>query len=146
MRKYNIYLIEEEFANHYFGREKMFFSLFSEYNTSIGYLRDILTKQINYITNPIPVLKINQFVISELNLKSSIGMDNESYTIQALNKKSKATLYVTEEYLTLVGIGEYEAEMNFFELLRKWDSRFLAVDTKEIRFGWLTPIKQRNFV
>ncbi|MFZ3587820.1 sporulation inhibitor of replication protein SirA [Bacillus sp. DJP31] len=146
MREYTIYWIEEEFAHHYFGREKMFYHLFEEYTSAIGELRPILNKQVNYVTKPIPVLHINQFIQNEMKTKTNYRFIEELHIFQANKNKSKATLHVSEQHLTLVGTGEYEAEMTFFELLRKWDSRFLAVDTNQMRFGWLTPIKQRKFV
>ncbi len=146
MREYTIYWIEEVFAHHYFGREKMFYRLFEEYNTAMDELKSILTKQVNYVTKPIPALHINQFIQAEMKTQANYRFFEGEHMYQAQNKKSKATLLVTEQHLILVGTGEYEAEMTFFELLRKWDSRFLAVDMNQIRFGWLTPLKQRNFV
>ena len=46
MKTYQIYLIEDEFAQHFFGREKLFFNLFLEYIQTTGPLRNILQKQI----------------------------------------------------------------------------------------------------
>ena len=46
MRTYQIYLIEDEFAHHYYGREKLFFNLFLEYIQARGRLKSILQKQI----------------------------------------------------------------------------------------------------
>ena len=37
MRTYQIYLIEDEFAHHYFGRERLFFNLFLEYIQTTGH-------------------------------------------------------------------------------------------------------------
>ena len=51
MRNYQLYLIEDEFAAHYFGRERMFFKLFQEHHKADGELKFITNKQITYITN-----------------------------------------------------------------------------------------------
>lgn len=36
MRTYQLYLIDEPFASHYFGREQMFYQLFKEYEQATG--------------------------------------------------------------------------------------------------------------
>ncbi|MCY9397931.1 sporulation inhibitor of replication protein SirA, partial [Bacillus inaquosorum] len=55
-RHYYTYLIKEEFANHYFGRESVMFELFQDYHwTSLTKQQYEMTeKQIQYITQPIP--------------------------------------------------------------------------------------------
>jgi hypothetical protein len=146
MREYTIYWIQEEFAHHYFGREGMFFRLFTEAKESAFVDEHILKKQVNYVTKSIPGIHINQFIETEMRSKTSYRLTKEGHMIQVQNGNSKACLCVKEQYLTLWGEGNYEAEMMFFELLRKWDTRFLAMDFKQNRFGWISPIKQRKFV
>ncbi|MBM7659261.1 hypothetical protein JOC85_000028 [Bacillus mesophilus] len=146
MREYMIYLIEEEFARHYFGREGMFYNLFAEYNVARGELKSILSKQINYITKPIPAIHFNQYIETELKNKTSYRFTHEGHYIEGQNGESIATLSVSERNLTLLAKGKYEAEMVCFELLKQWDSRFLAVNVQQASFGWISPVKQRKFV
>jgi hypothetical protein len=146
MREYMIYLIEEEFAHHYFGREGMFYNLFAEYNDTRGELKSILTKQINYITKPIPAIQFHQYIESELKTNSSYCLTVDGHYLESQNGESYASLAVSERTLTLFAKGKYEAEMVFFELLKKWDSRFLAVNSQQASFGWISPKKQRKFV
>lgn len=58
MRTYQIYLIEDEFAHHYYGREKLFFNLFLEYIQARGRLKSILQKQIEYVTKTVPIIQL----------------------------------------------------------------------------------------
>ncbi|WP_456275397.1 sporulation inhibitor of replication protein SirA [Bacillus sp. AK128] len=146
MRGYTIYLIEEEFAHHYYGREGMFYKLFAEYNDARGELKSILGKQINYITKPIPAISFNQYVESELKNRSSYRLTTDGHYIEGHNGLSYASLSVSERSLHLLAKGKYESEMVFFDLLKKWDSRFLAVNIQQASFGWISPVKQRKFV
>jgi hypothetical protein len=146
MREYTIYWIEEEFAHHYFGRESMFYRLFTEAREIVANDEHFLKKQVKYITKSIPGIHINQFIQAEMKSKTSYRLTKEGHMIQVQDGKSKACLSVNERFLTLRGMGNYEAEMLFFELLRKWDTRFLAIDFNQMRFGWISPMKQRKFV
>ena len=55
-----------------------------------------------------------------------------------------ATLEVGESMIVVKASGSYEAETAFFEVLRKIESSFLAVDLDHQRFGWLKPMKERK--
>ncbi len=145
MRAYQLYLIEEEFASHYFGREKMFFQLFQEYEESSGALKSILAKQIQYITKPIPGLKLHQYVNQQLYRKNDFLVKKGAYYIK-MGKRSNAKLEVNDQSLILEASGNYDAETIFFEVLRKSESSFLAIDLEHHRYGWLKPIKERKFV
>ncbi|MFE8695076.1 sporulation inhibitor of replication protein SirA [Cytobacillus sp. FJAT-53684] len=145
MRAYQLYLIEEEFASHYVGREKMFFQLFQEFEESSGALKSILSKQIQFITKPIPGLKLHQYINQHLYRKNDFLAKKGAYYIK-VGKKSNAKLEVKDQSLILEASGNYDAEAIFFEVLRKSESFFLAIDLKHHRYGWLKPIKERKFV
>jgi hypothetical protein len=146
LREYTIYWIEEEFAHYYFGREGMFYRLFAESNEAKGELESVLSMQVNYITKPIPSIQFNQFIKNEMKHRTSYRLTKEGHTVNVENGNSRACLSVAERNITLLTSGKYEAEMMFFELLKKWDPRFLAVDFTQTRFGWISPRKQRKFV
>lgn len=145
MRVYQLYLIEEEFASHYFGRERMFFQLFQEYEKSSGELNLILGKQIQYITKPIPGLKLRQYINQQLYRKQNFRSRKGLYYIET-GKRSKASLELFDQSLVIEACGNYDAETVFFEVLRKSESSFLAIDIRHHRYGWLKPIKERKFV
>lgn len=145
MRDYQIYLIEDEFATHYFGRERMFYELFEEYENTAGKLNKIIAKQIQYITKPIPGLRLHQNIHLEMQQKMNFKMDKSgNYIIDG--KKSSAALTIHDRYLSIEARGNYDAETMFFEVLRKYEGSFLAIDMEHGRYGWLKPIKERKFV
>ncbi len=145
MRAYQLFLIEEEFASHYFGRERMFFQLFQEYENSSGELKKIISKQIQFITKPIPSLKLHQYINQHLDRKKDFEVKNNIYYIK-FGKKSSAKLELLDQCLVLEASGNYDAEAAFFEVLRKNEASFLAIDIEQHRYGWLKPIKERKFV
>jgi hypothetical protein len=146
VRNYQLYLIEDEFAAHYFGKERLFFQLFLECERSQGELKDITKKQINYITKPLPVLKIHQHLQKQLGKVRGFKEDHGKYYMELSGKLSSAYLEVFEKNLTVRAKGSYEAETVFFEVLRKSEASFLAIDLDHFRFGWLRPIKERKLI
>ncbi|MCQ6276290.1 sporulation inhibitor of replication protein SirA [Bacillus sp. V3B] len=145
MRTYQLYLIDDEFASHYFGKERMFYKLFKESEEAIGEYKHILKKQINFITKPIQGLKIHRYVSQNLQKNKSFYIKNGTYYLE-IRKRGCAELEIKERYLILKSSGHYEAETIFFEVLRKLESSFLAIDLDHQRCGWLKPIKERKFV
>jgi hypothetical protein len=146
VRKYQLYLIEDEFAAHYFGRERMFFQLFQEHEVSNGELKHITKRQIHYITKHLQTLKIHQLIQKQLGMLKGFKSEHGTYTIELSGKLSTAKLEVQENRVLVEAMGNYDAETVFFEVLRKCETSFLAIDMEHQRFGWLKPIKERKFV
>lgn len=146
VRKYQLYLIEDEFATHYFGRERLFFQLFHEHQKSNGELKFITQKQISYITKKVEVLKIHQLIQKQLGKIKGFKAEHGAYSIDLSGKLSTAKLEVFQDLITIDAQGSYEAETAFFEVLRKCESSFLALDLEHQRYGWLKPIKERKFI
>ncbi|KAB2337612.1 sporulation inhibitor of replication protein SirA [Cytobacillus depressus] len=145
MRSYQLYLIEDEFASHYFGREKMFFQLFHEFEHATGALKSILARQIQFITKPIPGLKLHQYINQQMYKNKDFLTNKGVYYIET-GKKSRARLEIKDQCLILESNGNYDAEASFFEILRKSEASFLAIDINHHRYGWLKPIKERKLV
>ena len=145
MRNYQLYLIVEEFASHYFGREKMFFRLFQEHEEAVGEFKYILEDQVHFITRPIQTLKIHQVLEKQLQKIKTLHVNNGIYYIE-IGSRSFAKLEIHERFMNLKASGDYEAETIFFEILRKIESSFLAIDFENFCCSWLKPIKETNFV
>lgn len=146
MRNYRLYLIKDEIANHYSGRERLFFNLFSEYmRTNDQQLKRILQKQIQFITLPVPKWKLERKLMNELQTNNEFSYNHEWFTIQNDNL-SRAVLKMEENYIQVEAKGYYDAESIFFEVIRKNIPSFLAIDIENGLYGWLKPIKERNFV
>jgi hypothetical protein len=146
MRTYQIYLIEDEFAHHYYGREKLFFNLFLEYIQARGRLKSILQKQIEYVTKKVPIIQLQLAIEQRLQKKMNYWTQNGKYYLEKTNGSSKAVLIIQNDSITLEAEGDYEAETAFFESIRKYEATFLAIDFEHEKYGWLKPIKERKFV
>ena len=147
MRTYIIYLIENEFARHYYGREYMFFNLFRDFEQSEGTQKIILRRQINFVTKKIQAQLFTSFMDQQLKDNKDCYMENGVYYIRKKkNNQSEASLAFRNHSLILHADGTYECETIFFEWLRQWNPYFLALDTTKDRCAWLRPIKQRLYV
>lgn len=147
MRAYQLYLIKDEIASHYVGKERMFYQLFKDYNSAEGELKSIISKQIEYLTKPLPVLRIHQLLYQQLSKHTGFRVEQGTYHLRSNKLPSTATLKIVNDRTLLVeSDGSLEAETIFFEVLRKSETSFMAVDIDSTRYGWLKPIKERKFV
>ncbi|MBM4763869.1 sporulation inhibitor of replication protein SirA [Bacillus sp. B15-48] len=147
MRSYQLYLIKDDIAGHYFGRERLFFYLFKEYSKASGEMQAIISRQIKYITKPISVLRIHQMILQHLSKQKGFKSGQGEYSLYEKKSQSTAVLKIVNERTLLVeSAGSLEAETIFFEVLRKIEPSFIAVDLQSNLCGWLKPIKERKFV
>lgn len=144
MRNYHIYWIEEMFVQHYYGRERMFYQLFSEWESSNGEISTIIAKQVDYITKPIPYLPTQRLLQHEIAKVEGAKWENSAAKLE--KPESGATLALHEKCMTIHAWGQDDSEYVFFEILRRNMGQLLAIDIKNERFGWLKPIKQRKFI
>ncbi|WP_335871778.1 sporulation inhibitor of replication protein SirA [Bacillus sp. 2205SS5-2] len=145
MRNYYVYWIEDEVAAHFYGRERLFFSLFQDHNNATNVLKQILHQQITYISKPLPYLPTHRFIQNSLQ-KRNLLFTKYHYTIEYPENKSGACLEIYERYFLIRSWGEYDAEAVFFDILKKFEGRLLAIDLDLERYGWIKPIKARKFV
>lgn len=146
MRSYQIYLVEDEFAAHYFGRERMFYQLFWEYSQASGELKTIISKQVHFVTKAIPVLRLHQLLHQQMNRTKEFRLENGLYIYENKSVSSMAALKIHDRWLELDSSGHIETETVFFEILRKCESSFLAIDLESSKYGWLKPIKERKYI
>lgn len=149
MRNYYIYLLKEDVAYEYFGKEILIFNLFLEKLQEQSATRlQILLNQINYITNPISVIEINRYIEKNIPVEAEYNQNTTRFLYKANTSKSYsyAELEIFDRYIKLSSEGSYDAETHFFEVLRKYNSCFLAMDFENRHFGWLNPIKQERYI
>lgn len=142
MRRYVVYLLQDDVAKNYFGKEKMLYQLFYEAENKISPYHSVVKKQIQYITRKIPVKKLHQAFMSELKDALTSFEAEKIYEVQLKESASRAILLVNSNYLSIYSYGSIDAETAFFEVLRKLETCFLAVDFKNYNYGWLTPRKR----
>lgn len=148
MRTYSIFLMEPDVATDYFGKEHLLLTLFQEYNRTSTESQEIVTKQVNYITRNIPLFHMQQYIQKYLSYHKGFEVTRNGLEIHcsSMGGQSTAILKISHNKIELVSRGNFEAETTFFEVLRKFDPCFLAVDYSSKRCGWLNPIKQRSYI
>jgi len=144
MSRYELYIIDDRFANYFYGREKMFFNLFQEYENARGRLKNILARQVEYITKPIPALKIHKLLIQLLQTRSDFYIHNGDYYIE--NRTGLAKLTLEERKLIIESTGNMDCELTFLEILRKSEFNFYAVEIERNQYGWVRPFRIKKFV
>ncbi|GER68588.1 hypothetical protein BpJC7_30690 [Weizmannia acidilactici] len=146
MRTYYIYLIEEEIAQYYYGRERMFFDLFNQYSSVTGRLKNVIRQQIDYITKPIPLLSVQHVLQQIFPNQNEMVYENGAYRLISNKKGQYAEVNIEQRLLRLHASGSYDTETAIFETLRKFNGNLLAIDYDNKRFGWIKPVKERKFV
>ncbi|MGN1400516.1 MAG: sporulation inhibitor of replication protein SirA [Bacillus sp. (in: firmicutes)] len=150
MRKYQIYLIDEKFAEQYIGKENLFFSLFNDYYHAKGDYAAIIGKQVNYVTRKIPEQVIKVFTDFPSDDHQHISYDKGVYYIHLRENnghiRSKAILTYNQRMLQVTSEGTFDAEALLFEVLRKSKKSFMAVDVENMKYGWLNPVKERKLI
>lgn len=145
MRKYSIYLIKDEFAEYFYGRESKFYRLFAAQGSNINKQDNIIKKQINYITRPLPFLALHK-LLSEAVQDKKIVIKGKVYCTGNAKGNNGAELAIEENSLYLIAWGGFESESVFFEVLRKFEGHFFAIDRENERYGWVKPVKERKYI
>ncbi|GAE34711.1 hypothetical protein JCM9157_1786 [Halalkalibacter akibai JCM 9157] len=146
MRHYELYIVEEDVARQYYGQESKLFYLFLEHEKAKGSQKEILRKQIEYITKPIPALLLQQKLKQDLMKIEGYRKKKNTHLIEIIDRDSKAELVIGSDALYLTAEGSFEIETMFFEILRKCEPAFFAFSISEHRYGWLKPLKQQDFL
>lgn len=145
MREYKIYLIREPLSIEFYGREHKIFQLVNEYYYSSIELRTIIEKQLEYITEPIPMFELHTFIRKSYPYEIYYHEETGEYLLE-LADGAKAMLKIYPGEILLYANGTLDSETFFFELLRKFRSTFIAIDVKDERFGWLKPIAYQKYI
>ncbi|WP_033828997.1 sporulation inhibitor of replication protein SirA [Bacillus andreraoultii] len=144
MRRYDLYIIEDLFANYYYGREYFFYNLFKEYENANRKMKPILLKQVEYISSSIPVIRIHRQLMEQLKQRDDFYMKNGMFLIE--NSRGSASFAIQTNKCILQSRGSFDIDMVFMEALRKTDFNFLAIDIANERFGWVKPIKETTYL
>lgn len=145
VRKYELFLVKEEIAKHYVGRERLIYTLIADYKNADEHKSFILHKQIQYITEPINSEIERVLFLGEIHKIKNLQIEVAD-SILIICKKSKAKINFQPDLIKIESDGDYEAEMILFEILRKFRSYYIAIDTTKQKYGWLKPIKERKLV
>jgi outer membrane protein assembly factor BamB len=145
LRFYHIYWIKDEFAYYFYGREKVFYNLFYDWMHSKGEYKGILDLQVKYITQDLPVMQLFRLLRQKLSWQKGFIVEGNTYRLESAGK-NESTLEIQSEKMVLKASGSYDSETLFFESLRNFNGRLLALDFDNGRFGWVKPLKERKYV
>ncbi|WP_181832994.1 sporulation inhibitor of replication protein SirA [Bacillus taeanensis] len=141
MKRYTIYLIEDEAAKSCFGQEVLLYKLFLKGQADVSPQQTIIKKQISYITRLIPVLTIHSRLQEKLGGLNGYEM-KDNHIIFCPDSRAELRIYY--DHIVLLANGSLEAETMFFEILRQVESCFFAMNFQNHHFGWLSPIKTKK--
>ncbi|WKB34737.1 sporulation inhibitor of replication protein SirA [Terrilactibacillus sp. S3-3] len=98
MRQYEIYLIEDEIARHYFGTEWKLYDLFLESKqVEEGKLKHVIQKQIRYVIRPIPLQKVEGHLMSKCRRLPGYKADRHRHTVNDPGDDSFARLELRQK-------------------------------------------------
>ncbi|WP_020061988.1 sporulation inhibitor of replication protein SirA [Bacillus sp. 123MFChir2] len=141
MRTYELYLIREDITKAYFGREFLLFDLFARFAQSRSLSeKKVLYKQMKYITLPLQVMKLHHKM--EQALRTYGEYERNGYMHMVSNKNAYGEVRIKSQYIRMHASENVELETAIFEVLRKCELTFLAMDYESKQYGWLNPLKQ----
>lgn len=146
MRQYSIYLMKEEITERYYGREAKIFQLFLDEHRAKGRRKEIIRRQIEFVTRTILPLDMEHLFIDKRHHSPQTYIQTVKKRSIVEKKNSKAELVVHGTHLTICAEGNYEAETILFDVLSKYDPCFFALDLINFRYGWLYPIRKMKLI
>ncbi|SFD00532.1 Protein of unknown function [Bacillus sp. 491mf] len=141
MRAYELYLIREDITKAYFGREFLLFDLFARFAQSRSLSeKKVLYKQMKYITLPLQVMKLHYKMEQALRTYGTYERNGYMHTVS--NENVYGEVRIKSQHIRMYTSENVELETAIFEVLRKCEMTFLAMDYENKQYGWLNPLKQ----
>ncbi|WP_044894137.1 sporulation inhibitor of replication protein SirA [Bacillus alveayuensis] len=144
---YWIYWINPEIAAHYANRAEKIVELFREYRDAKASQKELLARQIRYITETIPSELIDKALHKQFGRRLDYRSEKSIYIIQTKKAEDEATLMRQNRRLMLmVENSEDTVVSQMFEALASVTPHFLAVDFHFNRAQWIvSKIEKRKF-
>ncbi|WP_059103446.1 sporulation inhibitor of replication protein SirA [Shouchella shacheensis] len=143
MRRYQLYLLDDQVATSYFGRESKLFQLFEEHAQAKDGPRSLLDKQVDYITKPLPTRTLKYAFRRYQEPRQETCED--TYVIQCPQEQSgSCKVQLDAKFVQLWASGDIDSETAIFDLLKGVDPHFFAVNVEDRRFGWLQPFDKHR--
>jgi len=149
MRRYDLYIIDDEVARDFFGKESKLNRLFqAAFYEKQSEERLQLERQVNYITKTIPMFRIKTLLERALKEVSDYKLDSKDWelTLRSEDSRRVMCLQLDQKKCVLWSSGDLLTETLIFDKLREIDPYFLAVDRSNERCGWLRPIKTLRMI
>ncbi|MGM9988335.1 MAG: sporulation inhibitor of replication protein SirA [Bacillaceae bacterium] len=150
MRKYDIYLIDEEIVEDYIGHEHNLFKTFFEYKTASSLEKYMIEKHLRVLTNKIPTLFMDKQIEQRLSFLPNYIYEKGKHYLNYNHGYSKIEVKVEAKVITVKSDGSFWAETVMFDMIGQVVDKlnllcgsFLAVDVENRRYGWL---RQKNYL
>lgn len=140
MKKFLIYCIKDEFAEHYYYKSDVLFRFLKSHREKRT--RKDFNLQFDYITKDFPDNLIYQ-LISQLRHVNSMQFFKHDNHLKLYGDYYDLSLYIYEKQLTIHCQSLYEAEAILFPALRLFHPYLFIIDNHFEEFGWLSPDKNK---
>jgi Sporulation inhibitor of replication protein SirA len=142
-----IYWMNHEIAAHYANRTEKIVELFREYSDAKAPQKELIARQIRYITEPIPSALIDEALHKQFGRRLDYRSEKSIYMIQTRKAEDEATLILQNRRLMLMVENNEETVVSqMFEALSTITPHFLAVDFRFNGAQWIAQkIEKRKF-
>ncbi len=141
MPNYSIFIVNSEFANHYFYRSEILYRFLRKFDV---YPRDSITyKQSRYVTSEIPVRELMDYLAFSHSGKSEFEKDGNRLRIKD-HRSDVAELLIDLRCIHGFSTSFSAMENLLFQYLRRFDSRFFIIECDSDNYGWISPIGKRH--
>ena len=110
MKTYELYLIQEDIAKAYFGREYLFLIYLLDFQNLGPFRRKVLYKQMMYITMPLQVMKIHHKLEQALRV---LVNDRTHHTHTLYTGAEYGEIMVKPHYIRMNTSGNISMETTF---------------------------------
>ncbi|HZG59893.1 MAG TPA: sporulation inhibitor of replication protein SirA [Anoxybacillus sp.] len=144
---YWIYWMNNEIAVHYANRPEKIVELFREYRDAKASQKELIARQIRYITEPIPSALIDEVLHQQFGKRLDYRSEKSIYMIQTKKAEDEATLIIQNRRLMLMVENNEETIVSqMFDALSTVTPHFLAVDFHFNGAQWIAQkIEKRKF-
>jgi hypothetical protein len=138
---YWIYLMKEDVASDYCKQGEKIVSLFRDYQRASGSLKEIIGKQIHYITKPVPFSLIHEILHQQFLGTLEFKVEKNMYILKS-DSQEEAFLLLKNRRLMLIASENSDIIFPIFRTLSMVSSSFFAVDLYLRHHQWMTEIEE----
>ena len=111
MKTYELYLIQEDIAKAYFGREYLFLIYLLDFQNLGPFRKKVLYKQMMYITMPLQVMKIHHKLEQALRVLGKYDRTHHTHTLYTGAEYGE--IMVKPHYIRMNTSGNISMETTF---------------------------------
>jgi hypothetical protein len=137
VKRYWIYLFNEEVANGYYHRAEKIVELLREHQYATASLKSVCHKQVEFITERISFSRLEMGLKENFSGQVEKNLERNMLILRQEHTSEEALLIVQKRRLLLVS-DSHVLTHNIFKALAMISPSFLAVDIHFRHYQWLT--------